>query len=143
MHHVAIMNKSWKLIPKILSGEKTIESRWYQARRVPWNTIAKGDKVYFKDSGSDITALAEVSKVLQYDNYSPKELKGIIKTYGGTGGICFANPAKALTWTQSKQYAILVFLKNPKSIKPFSINKKGFGNACAWITVKDIDSIRM
>ncbi len=143
MHHVAIMNKSWKLIPKILSGEKTIESRWYQTRRAPWNAISIGDTIYFKDSGSSVTASAEVTNVLQCEHYSQKELKGIIKKYGGNGGICFANPAKALTWTQSKQYAILVFLKNPKSIKPFSINKKGFGNACAWITVKDIDSIRM
>lgn len=51
MHHVAIMKPSWKLIPKILSGEKTIESRWYQTRRAPWNGIAAGDVVYFKDSG--------------------------------------------------------------------------------------------
>ncbi|MEI7477466.1 MAG: hypothetical protein WCJ81_02865 [bacterium] len=39
MDHVAIMKKSRKLIPKIVSGEKTIESRWYQTKRAPWNTV--------------------------------------------------------------------------------------------------------
>ena len=27
---------------------KTIESRWYQTRRAPWNGIAAGDVVYFR-----------------------------------------------------------------------------------------------
>lgn len=34
MEHVAIMKKSWGLTRKILSGEKTIESRWYRFRRL-------------------------------------------------------------------------------------------------------------
>lgn len=51
MHHIAIMNGPWNLIPKILSGEKTIESRWYRTRRAPWGGIRAGDTVYFKDSG--------------------------------------------------------------------------------------------
>jgi len=42
MDHVAIMKRSWGLIPKILSGEKTIESRWYKKRIPPWNRISKG-----------------------------------------------------------------------------------------------------
>jgi ASC-1-like (ASCH) protein len=143
MHHVAIMNKSWKLIPKILSGEKTIESRWYHTKRSPWNIVSQEDTVFFKDSGSNITASAKVARVIQYEHYSQKELKEIIKTYGGTGGICFANPAKAFAWTKDKKYAILVFLKNPKSIKPFPVNKKGFGNACAWLTINNIAAIKM
>jgi len=43
MDHVAIMTPSWKLIPKILDGKKTIESCWYQTRRAPWGKIAIGD----------------------------------------------------------------------------------------------------
>ena len=54
MDHVAIMNKSWGLIPKILSGSKTIESRWYKTKRTPWDKIAKGDTVYFKNSGEQV-----------------------------------------------------------------------------------------
>jgi ASC-1-like (ASCH) protein len=70
MHHVAIMNKSWKLIPKILSGEKTIESRWYHTKRSPWNIVSQEDTVFFKDSGSNITASAKVARVIQYEHYS-------------------------------------------------------------------------
>ena len=56
MHHVAIMNKSWNLIPKIISGEKSIESRWYQTKRTPWDKIKAGDKIFFKNSGEAIIA---------------------------------------------------------------------------------------
>lgn len=39
MDHLAIMNPKRKLIPKILSGEKKIESRWYMMRVAPWDKI--------------------------------------------------------------------------------------------------------
>ena len=39
MDHLAIMNPKRKLIPKILSGEKTIESRRYMMKVAPRNKI--------------------------------------------------------------------------------------------------------
>lgn len=141
MHHVAIMKKSWKLIPKILSGEKTIESRWYMTKRTPWDRISVGDSVFFRDTSSPIAARAQVAQVLQFEKPSQKKFKDIISSYGKS--ICFvSNPEKAFDWVKDKNYVILVFLKNPKSIKPFNINKTGFGNACAWITVKNVDLIQ-
>ena len=68
MDHVAIVRKSWKLTDKILSGQKTIESRWYASRRAPWNRIRAGETVYFKNSGEPVTIKADVEKVLQFDN---------------------------------------------------------------------------
>jgi len=38
--HVAIMRKGWGLTGKILTGEKTIESRWYMNRYRPWGAMA-------------------------------------------------------------------------------------------------------
>ena len=70
MEHVAIMKRSWGLIPKILNGSKTVESRWYQRRYAPWNKIKKGEKIYFKDSAEPVTIKAEVSKVLQFSDLS-------------------------------------------------------------------------
>jgi len=54
MNHIAIMRKSWGLAEKILTGEKTIESRWYETRRAPWGKIKKGDIVYLKLFNSPI-----------------------------------------------------------------------------------------
>src|SRR5262245_52968690 len=132
MDHVAILRKDWKLIPKILSGDKKIESRWYMAKFAPWDRIKIGETIYFKDSGSKITAKATVDKIIQYDNYSRQELKKIIDTWHGKGGICFVNAKENIfEWAKTRKYCILIFLKDPQQIKPFDIDKKGFGNAAA------------
>ncbi len=143
MHHVAIMNKSWKLIPQILSSKKTIESRWYQTRRAPWGAIKAGDTIYFKNSGEPVTAVATVADVLAFDGLPRKKLTQLLAQYGGSPGICFSSPTQALRWTSGKRYGILIFLKNPRTVKPFKVNKQGFGNACAWMTVSNIASLRM
>lgn len=143
MHHLAIMRKDWRLLPKILSGEKRIESRWYMARYAPWGRIKPGDTVFFKDSGDPVTVRAEVEKVLQFENYSESQLRDILDRYAGVGGICFVNPKEEVfEWARKRKYCILIFLKNPRSIPPFHINKQGFGNAVAWICVDDIGRIK-
>src|SRR3989344_1034392 len=109
MDHVAILKTSWNLIPKILTKEKTIESRWYKARIAPWNRIKTHDIIYFKDAGKEISLKAEVEKVLQFENYTDKELKELIKMYGGKGNIFLqTKEEKFYKWAKTKKYAILL-----------------------------------
>ena len=54
-NHIAIMKKSWGLIPKILDGTKTCESRWYRSRVAPWDKIRPGDNLYFKNAGEPVS----------------------------------------------------------------------------------------
>lgn len=133
MHHLAILSKKPNFLDLILKRKKTIESRWYQTKRTPWNKIKPNDILFFKESGEPVTAKASVSKVLQF-NLKQTKPKDIINKYGKQIGI---NYSKQL----EKNYAILIFLKNPKKIKPFKINKEGYGNMSAWITVKNIQEL--
>jgi hypothetical protein len=143
MHHVAVLKKSWKLLPKILAGEKTIESRWYKIRTAPWGRVAAGDTIFFKDSGEPVTARAEVAKVLQFERPSDAELHDILRRYGGTPGIAFHLPMdEVFGWARSRSYVMLMFLKDPRPVAPFDIDKTGFGASCAWLTVEDIARIR-
>ena len=43
---------------------------------------------------------------------------------------------------KDKKYCILIFIKNPREIKPFNINKKGFGMMSAWICVDNVDELK-
>ncbi len=140
MYHIAIMNKSWKLIPKIISGEKTIESRWYQTKRAPWNRIQENDVVFFKDSGGPVIAKAIVSRVIQFTINNVIDANSIIKEYGDK--ICLIK--KDVTkWDKLPKYCILIFLRDPQIIRePFFINKKGFGSGVAWMTVDNISKIK-
>lgn len=134
MEHVAIVKKSWRVIDKILGGDKVIESRWYKSRIAPWDKIISGETVYFKNSGEPVTVVAKVEKVLQFSDLSPTKIKQILTEFGGVGGICVSDPKESFERNKDKRYCILVFLKNVKRIKPFEVDKRGFGNMCAWLS---------
>ncbi len=140
MEHIAIMNKSWKLIDKILAGEKTIESRWYKMKRAPWNIVKSGDIIYFKDAGDLVSARAVVDKVLQIE-INDTILEKILDKYSSS--ICFRDTKdNVFNWAKDKKYCILMFLKFPEKIEKFEIDKTGYGIGCAWISVDSVDSLR-
>ncbi|MGC9603277.1 MAG: hypothetical protein ABSF47_02300 [Minisyncoccia bacterium] len=136
------MKKSWGLTGKILSGEKKMESRWYETRRAPWGKIHPGETVYFKNSGEPATIKATVSRVLQFEGLTPRTVKTLLRKYGRADGIEKSKEDKFYKRFKDKKYCLLVFLKNPKRIKPFEINKRGFGMLAAWISVPKIGKIR-
>lgn len=141
MDHVAIMKKEWELTAKILSGEKTIESRWYKARYAPWNRISAGDSVYFMDSGKPVAVAADVEKVIQIADLDPHKVRDILFEFGGRDGITQEKMTFFNGLFRHKKYCILVFLSNPRSTRPFRIDKSGFGLRSAWICIDDISKI--
>ena len=52
---------------KILSGEKTIESRFARRRIPPFGVVSSGDIVYIKRSGGDIIGQFKVKRVVFFD----------------------------------------------------------------------------
>lgn len=141
MEHVAILAKKRKLLQKIISGEKTIESRWYKSKIAPWGRIHAGEKIYFKESGSPITVKAEVAEVLSF--YLPHtNIPELLETYAKD--ICLNTDPfqKLVDWCSQRTYCVLMRLKNVEKIQPFDINKKGFGLMAAWITVPDVHKIK-
>ena len=142
MEHLAIMRKSWGLTQKILTGQKKIESRWYKVTYAPWNRIKSDEVVYFKDSGGPVTIKTRVEKVIQFSDLTPAKVKEILNTYGQKDGLGIDMIPKFFEMFKDKRYCILVFLKNPQKIKPFQIDKTGYGNMTAWISVKNIKVLR-
>lgn len=136
------MRKSWGLTEKILTREKRIESRWYKFKRKPWDSIKVGDTVYFKNSGEPISIKAEVKKVIRFSGLTPRKVLAILKKYGKDDGIEPEKIKKFNTMFKNKKYCILIFLKNQKRIKPFEINKRGFGAMAAWIITRNISNIK-
>lgn len=138
MEHLAILSKKRKLLSKILSGEKKIESRWYKFRRHPFGTISRGDIIYFKESGCPVSAKAIVENILTYENLTPQKITEIIKEYGNQIGIGL----NFVEEVKDKRFCILIFLSNPQRIETFEINKKGYGLMNAWITIDDVSKLK-
>jgi ASC-1-like (ASCH) protein len=138
MQHIAIMKKRIGSIEDILKGKKTIESRWYVHKTTPWNKVKKGETIFFKESGGYVYGKAIADKVLQFENYNERIFKEIVKEYGDMIGMKDRN---YYPYYASKNHCILILLSNPKRIKEFKVNKKGFGSACAWMCVEDIKRV--
>src|SRR3989338_6321365 len=143
MDHVAIMKKSWGLIPKIISGDKVIESRWYKLQYAPWGRIGKGDTIYFKNSGERVSVRAGVDRIISFSNLDPKKVKEILNKYGEKDGIEKGKIKGFFSLFKDRKYCLLIFLKNPQKIKPFEINKKGFGAMSAWMCVGKIGKVKI
>ncbi|MBD3365982.1 hypothetical protein GF360_01415 [candidate division WWE3 bacterium] len=149
MDHVAILRKSNlkkgdDLLGDILAGTKTIESRWYVNRVAPWDRVAKGDTVYFKQSGCNVTARAKVSKVLQFSDLTDTTIEYILQTYGRKIAP-HTPPEEFIAWVKrqkKKRYCILIFLTDVEKVEPFSIDKSGYGSACAWLVTEDIEELK-
>ena len=140
MEHLAILDKKRKLLTKILTGEKTIESRWYKSKITPWGNIKAGETIYFKESGDPVRAKAKIAEVMQF--YLPQtDIPDLLDKYAKE--ICFNSPMPELTqWCSQRKYCILLRLKTVELIEPFEINKKGFGLMAAWISVDKIEKIK-
>jgi ASC-1-like (ASCH) protein len=123
MDHLAILSKEKKLLAKIISGEKTIESRWYKFKKTPYMNIKVDDTVYFKESGEPVTVSSKVSKVLFFNSLDRDKIISILKDYGKD--ICV--PLSYAEKLEGKNFCTLVFLKDVKMITPFHIDKKGYG----------------
>ncbi|MDP3698665.1 MAG: hypothetical protein Q8R47_03690 [Nanoarchaeota archaeon] len=138
MEHLAILSKQSKLLAKILSGEKTIESRWYKFKKTPYENIAASDVIYFKESGEAVTARAGVAKVLFVNHLDEEKIEKLLEQYGKEIGVSMTYAEKV----NGKNFCTLIFLEKVERIEPFEINKKGYGLMAAWITIDKIEKIK-
>lgn len=73
MKHLAIFKG--RGAEKILSGEKTVESRFAKGKIAPFGVVAVGDLVYIKPSGGEIIGQFKVKKVIFFDGVDIEEIK--------------------------------------------------------------------
>lgn len=140
MDHLAILRKNLHLLPRILHGEKTIESRWYKTRRKPFNVIKQGDTIYFKESGDSVSLKSTVKNVIQYENLTEHAIYDLLHVYEKELCIDADNYYNNI---KDRRYGILIFLENVETIDPFQIDKTGYGYQSAWICIENISKIRI
>lgn len=125
MNHLAIL-RDQDLFEKIISGVKTVESRWYVRRIAPWNKIFADDRVYFKKSGGSIQVSARVRKVVQREFSDKKHFLSTAKEYEKEIGVDVVKFVKNIP-----KYCVLIFLDSVRVETKIRIEDKNYGNA--WI----------
>ena len=143
MDHLAIMKKNWWLTQRILTGQKTIETRRYMNKSAPWDKIKTGDIVYFKDSWSPVTVKAIVSQVDQFADVDETKRQEILKKYSYADIWTTTILPEILEYVKWKKYCIIIHLKNPQAVELFEVDKTWYWNMSAWITLPNIEKIRI
>ena len=80
MKHLAIFKGGTGEL--ILTGKKTVESRFSRVKNPPFGVIGSGDLVYIKPSGKDIIGQFRVKKVIFFDGLDLGDLSDLRKKYG-------------------------------------------------------------
>lgn len=130
MEHIAILKQPF--FDMVLSGEKTIESRWSMNKTAPYNKISVGDKIYFKQSGEPVTAFGVAKKVKFYE-LSPQMVQDIRLKYGKE---IWTDKFEDWQGTKCKRFCTLIWLGDVQTISPIEV-ERSFGNGwkCLYETI--------
>ena len=126
MRHLAILKQPF--LNMILSGEKTIETRWSMHKIAPYNKLSIGDEILLKETSKDVIATAKV-KDFKYFELTPKIADEIKQKYGKEIGVY-----KFENWEnyRNKKYCTLIWLENVEKVKPFKVKRS---NGAGWIVI--------
>lgn len=129
MKHIVILKK--KYYDMIISGEKTIESRFSLNKTAPYGKVQIGDELLLKVIGCDVTATARVKDVEYFEELYPDRINKIRVRYGKDIG-----STKMSEWmdTMTKNYGTLVWLTDVKEVEPISV-KRSCG--AGWLIIKE------
>lgn len=78
--HLAIMNKF--AVEAVLSGHKTVETRFSKHRICPFGQVSVGDLVFMKLPGGDVIGQFRVKKVISYEGLATADLDEIFSKFG-------------------------------------------------------------
>lgn len=127
--HLGIFNQPYYSF--LMSGIKTIESRFSINKCSPYNKVKTNDIVFIKETGKPICAYCNVKDVKYYSKENNNlDLKLLEKEYSKE--ICAFNDNFWLD-RRNKSYATLLWISKPKTITPFCIDKK---DKRGWIDYK-------
>lgn len=128
MKHIVIFRQPF--FDMVLSGEKTIESRWSMKKVAPYDKVKVGDELLLKRTSHDVTATAIVKDVKYFD-LTPQIADEIKAKWNKEIGIY-----KFENWNlyRNKRYCTLIWLEDVKQIEPLKVKRS---NGSGWIVLKD------
>lgn len=126
--HLAIFVEPF--LKYVLTGKKTIETRFSAVRCAPFEQVRGGDVVLLKKSGGNIIGICQIRSAwfyrLEKDSWSD------IKKFAGE--ICAESPE---FWEQRKKasYATLMRVQNVHSILPIKVAKR---DRRGWVVINKV-----
>ncbi len=133
--HLAIFTP--KVINAILSGKKTIDSRFSKHKIAPFMSLSAGDLVYVKAPGEEINAQFRVKKILYFEAFEKEDFDQIVAQYWNKIG--WGDQKDEDTFKKEKRegakYATLIWIDEVEQfiVPPVRIRKS---DNRAWVVLK-------
>lgn len=124
--HLALMQGEF--LELILSGEKSIESRFTKNRIAPVGNIQAGDLVLFKQVGRELFAVGLVEKAK--DGVLDDAAWAYVRRHADDIGI----DEEYIEYKSDAQYYVLVWVKDVHLIPPMRLEKR---DRRAWVVLRD------
>lgn len=121
MKHLVILKQPY--FNMILSGEKTIESRWSVHKIAPYNKVKIGDILYLKETGKNVYYKAICSDVKFFE--ITHEVINMIKEKYGDG-----IKMRDYSDCYNKKYCSLIWISNIEKIEEMKVKRS---NGAGWI----------
>lgn len=124
--HLAVFSEPY--LSYVLSGQKTVETRFSSKRCAPYERVSCGDVILLKQVGGPVIGICEVRAVCFYvlrdDTWS--EIKEFARE------ICAEEPS---FWEERRDacFASLIHIVNVTSISPFRIHKR---DRRGWVVIQ-------
>jgi hypothetical protein len=128
--HLAVLVEPY--LSLILTGKKTIESRFSRTRRVPYETVAARDVIVMKRSAGPLAGIALIEQTWFFDLHKTP-LESIKRQFAAAMAV-----AEDDFWDQreSMRYATLIRLSHVTPLPPLTCFKR---DQRAWVTLNPID----
>lgn len=139
MDHVVYLDAKEKELEKVLSGEKCMIIRGATGRKLPYGRVHPGDVLWFIENSGDglVKCHATVKSVFNSEKLTEQESLKIITEHQE---MLHLTPNQIKRWG-GKRYLVLVEIENPQKIKPFAIDRSGYGNMDDWLPVGEIENV--
>ncbi|MHC4573489.1 MAG: ASCH domain-containing protein [Planctomycetota bacterium] len=126
--HLVILKKPY--LEAILTGRKSIESRFTMTKRAYFGRALPGDKLFLKASSGPVCGRATVAAVKNFENLTPKKIAELRKLYNhDIGG------SEAIWRSKANcRFGMLVWLKEVEPVKPVRIHKRDWR---AWVVLTE------
>lgn len=124
--HLVILKRPY--LDAILTGRKTIESRFMKTKCAPLGKIATGDRLFFKVSSGPVCATGRAGKVMDFENLTPKRIERMKRTYNDR----IVGSEEYWAKKRGCKFGVLVWFEEAKAIEPVWIDKKDWR---AWVVL--------
>ena len=141
MDHIVYVDTRQGDLEKLLNGSARMIVRGAMGRKLPYDRIQLGDRLFFvqNDGKCLARACAEVTMVFNSNQLSADESRQVIT---GNQEQLQLTPVQVKRWS-AKRFLVLIGLGEVRPVTPFAIDRSEYGNMDDWLPVGDIERVKL